>query len=326
MEDIKISIIVPAYNVASYIGRCMESILNSTHRNIEVIAINDGSLDETGEILEAYAERDSRLIVIHQKNAGLIMVREKGISMATGDYIGFVDGDDAVEPDMYERLLKNALEFNADISHCGLCVYWDANTKEMHYGTGNKMVQTSEEALCSLLQSTSFDPSLCNKLYKKSLMADSCLDLTIQSNEDMLRNFVLFSRAKTIVYEDFCGYQYWSRRGSMSNDSKIIQRIQQTAKVRKIILDKASEKVYPYAMRLWLSTYVGTINQNYKNKDIEIRELCKECRLLLKKEKRNISYLIRRQQVAAYMIIYMPCLYRLVYGIYSNRRKSMCIN
>lgn len=315
----KISIIIPAYNVEQYIQRCMDSILASTYRNIEVIAIDDGSTDKTGAILDGYRE-DNRVIVVHQENRGLVAVRETGIAMASGDFVGFVDGDDAIEPDMYERLLKNAMIEKADISHCGLCVIWPDARKELHYGTGKKIVQSGKDALKELLDGVLFDASLCNKLYKRELLADSCLDATVQSNEDMLRNFTLFSRANRVIFEDFCGYQYWSRENSMSNDAKVIQRNRQVMKARRIIRDNASDEILPYATRLMLSTYIGVINQNYQNKDLQMQELCAECRAMLKKEKKSIPCLIQRQQLAAYLIIYAPWLHRIIYRIYDSRR------
>lgn len=316
----KISIIIPAYNVDAYIGRCIDSVLAQTYKNLEIIVIDDGSTDTTGTILDSYAAKDSRIVAVHQENAGLVMVREKGISLATGDYVGFVDGDDAVDEDMYEKLLRNAVEANADISHCGLCVYEPDGRKVSRYGTGKKVVQNGIDALADLLGGVLFDASLCNKLYKKELLMNSCLDTTIQSNEDLLRNFTLFGRATTVVFEDFCGYQYWSRENSMSNDAKAVQRNRQVIKARSIILDNASEAIYPYAKRLLLSTYVGAINQNYHSKDTQMQALCEECRAELKREKKNIPYLIRRQQIAAYLIVYAPWLHRLVYTIYNSRR------
>lgn len=314
-----ITIIVPAYNVEQYIERCITSILRQTYRCLEVIAIDDGSSDATGTILDALAQKDSRLIVVHQANAGLVMVREKGIALASGGYVGFVDGDDAVDPDMYERLLNNLLETNADISHCGLCVYWDDNTIEPHYGTGKKMVQSSAEALRDLLQGKIFDSSLCNKLYRRELLADSCLDVSIQSNEDLLRNFVLFSRANAIVYEDFCGYQYWSRRNSMSNDSHVVRRAQQIIRARKCIADHASDDIKTYAIQAWLSSVVNAVNILTFVPGEEAAAACGMCRSTLRSNRGNIKLLIRRQQLAAWLIIVFPKVHKVVYQIYQKR-------
>ena len=318
--EYKISVIIPAYNVEAYIARCLDSVLSQTYQNLEVIAIDDGSTDKTGAVLDDYAQKDSRVIVVHQKNAGLVMVREKGIALASGDYVGFVDGDDAVDPDMYEKLLKNAVESDADISHCGLCVYETDGRKIMHYGTERKIVQDGSDALCDLLDGVLFDASLCNKLYRRALLKDSCLDVTVQSNEDLLRNFTLFGRASKVVFEDFCGYQYWSRENSMSNDVKILKRNQQVIKARRIILDHAQDEIYICAKRLLLSTYVGAINQNYKSKEPGLLAFCGECRTELKKERKYIPLLIRRQQIAAYLILYVPWLHHFIYRIYDSGR------
>ena len=317
--QLKITIIVPAYNVEPYIERCITSILSQTFHCLEVIAIDDGSSDATGTILDELAQKDDRLIVVHQKNAGLVMVREKGIAMASGNYVGFVDGDDAVDPDMYERLLNNLLETNADISHCGLCVYWDDDTTELHYGTGKKMVQSSAEALRDMLQGKIFAASLCNKLYRRELLADSCLDTSIQSNEDLLRNFVLFSRANSVVYEDFCGYQYWSRRNSMSNDSHAVRRARQIIQARKCIVDNASEAVKVYAIQAWLSAVVNAVYGLTFVQEDDAVAASRTCRKILRSNCGNLNLLIRRQQFAAWLIILSPEIHRVVYRIYQKR-------
>ena len=103
MDDL-ISVIVPAYNVGQYIGKCLDSILGQTYPNLEIILIDDGSTDSTGEICEAYRERDSRIIVVHQQNQGALAARNAGIEQAQGKYIGFVDGDDWISEQMYQEL------------------------------------------------------------------------------------------------------------------------------------------------------------------------------------------------------------------------------
>lgn len=239
--------------------------------------------------------------------------------MATGDFVGFVDGDDAVDSDMYERLLSNLLEADADISHCGLRVYWDDSTIELHYGTGKKMVQSSSDALRDLLQGKIFDSSLCNKLYRRELLSDSCLDLSIQSNEDLLRNFVLFSRAEKIVFEDFCGYQYWSRKNSMSNDAHVVRRALQIIRARKCIADHAAAEVHSYAIQAWLSAVVNAVNILTFVPGAEAEAACRECRATLLANRSEIKLLFRRQQLAAWLIILSLRVHRSVYRIYRNR-------
>ena len=115
----KISIIVPAYNIEAYLGRCLDSLLVQTHENIEIVVVDDGSKDATRTIMDDYASRDNRIKVLHKENGGVTSARLCGVAEASGDWIGFVDGDDYVEPEMFARLLKNALDYHADISHCG---------------------------------------------------------------------------------------------------------------------------------------------------------------------------------------------------------------
>lgn len=317
----KISVIVPCYNIAPWLANCLDSILNQTFRNLEIIVIDDGSTDETCTIIDTYAARDARIVAVHQANFGLVAAREKGINMATGDYIGFVDGDDIIESDMYERLVRNAMKYDADISHCGVSFIWPNSHTEAHYGTGKIIEQDNFTGVCDLLLGEQIEPSLCNKIYARELVINSCLDMTILNNEDLLRNFVLFSRARKSVYEDFCGYGYIQHAGSMSkDDSKIVRSFRHVEKARRLILENCKENIVPYAMRAWLSVYVNQINQYCESKDQELKDLCAECRSVLKREKKNVHYLILRQQIAAYLIIYAPSMHRLVYRIYKARR------
>lgn len=317
----KISVLVPAYNVALWLPSCLDSILAQTYQNLEIIVVNDGSTDNTGTILDSYAKKNGRIVAIHQKNAGLVAARETGIAHATGDYVTFVDGDDTIAPDMYEHLMANALKYKADISHCGMDFVFPDGHIEPHYGTGRLLVQDNIEGLRELLIGELVEPSLCTKLYARYLVTNSCLDKSVLNNEDLLRNFTLFSRANRIVFEDFCGYQYFQRPGSMSKDSsKALQNLKHILRARKLIVDNSSEELYPYAMRLWLSTYINAINQKSDDCDEQMEEFCKECRQVLIREKKNIRHLIKRQQIAAWLIIYAPWLHKIIYRIYKRRR------
>lgn len=115
----KVSIIVPIYNVAKYLPTCLDSIINQTHQNLEILLIDDGSTDDSGNIADSYAKKDSRITVIHQKNQGQSAARNYGLSLASGDYISFVDGDDEVKPDFIEKLLSAHQESTA-LSVCGI--------------------------------------------------------------------------------------------------------------------------------------------------------------------------------------------------------------
>lgn len=120
-----VSIIVPCYNVAPYLDKCMESLTLQTLGDLEIISVNDGSGDDTPAILRAWAERDGRIRVVDRENGGLSAARNTGMALAGGEYIGFVDPDDYVEHSMYGRLLEKARRSDADVTACGYTGFSD---------------------------------------------------------------------------------------------------------------------------------------------------------------------------------------------------------
>ena len=134
----KISIIVPIYNLGEfYINRCVSSILAQTYKDFELILVDDGSTDSSKDICDLMLLKDKRIRVLHKENGGAASARIYGVEHSKGVWITFVDGDDVIESNMYERLLNNAIKYHADISHCGIkyCFY-DGRVK-MHWGTGD---------------------------------------------------------------------------------------------------------------------------------------------------------------------------------------------
>ena len=126
VDEGKISVVVPVYNVEEYLDQCVESLVGQTYKNLEVILVDDGSPDNCPAMCDEWAERDNRIKVIHKENGGVSSARNAALDIASGDYIGFVDSDDWIEPDMYEILIKNAKKYDADISRCaGLFDYCD---------------------------------------------------------------------------------------------------------------------------------------------------------------------------------------------------------
>lgn len=126
----KISIIVPVYNCAPYLSRCIDSILAQTCANLELLLIDDGSTDDSGRICDCYAAADTRVQVLHQVNAGVSAARNAGLEIASGDYIGFVDADDWIDPTMFETLLRHAQDQNAQIVMCDAVTVWDGGRQE----------------------------------------------------------------------------------------------------------------------------------------------------------------------------------------------------
>lgn len=210
-----ISLVIPAYNIQDYLGPTLESILAQTYENLEIIVVNDGSKDNTGNIADAYAAKDSRIKVVHKENGGVTAARLRGVAEAKGDYIGFVDGDDFIEPDMYARLMENLQKYDADISHCGYQMVFPSRV-DYYYNTGKLAEQEGKQGLYDLLEGRFVEPALWNKIYRRELFVglDEWMDPSIRINEDLLMNYYLFRQAGKSVYEDVCPYHYILRQGS----------------------------------------------------------------------------------------------------------------
>ena len=172
----KISIIVPVYNVEKYIRKCLDSILNQTFKEFELILVNDGSIDNSGKICDEYALKDKRIKVIHKKNGGLSSARNAGLDVVRGEYIGFVDSDDWIEPNMYELLYKVAKFKNADIVACNYSQFKEKNKLLKKDGIYlNKIEEIELEKLYEHILEKKYPQiywSAWNKLWKRDLIGN----------------------------------------------------------------------------------------------------------------------------------------------------------
>lgn len=162
-----ISIIVPVYKTGQFLSKCLDSLINQTYKNIEIIIVNDGSPDNAITIAEEYAKKDSRIVVLSQRNRGLSAARNYGIIKSKGEYIGFVDSDDYIEDKMYDYLYKMIKKGNSKIAICGWYVVKDS-IKKCDYNQ-DYITVNSKEATNLLLNHISFDNFACNKLFHRSL-------------------------------------------------------------------------------------------------------------------------------------------------------------
>ncbi len=313
-----ISVIVPAYNIAQWLPRCLDSLLAQTGVELEVIVVNDGSTDETKAVLDAYAAEHDRVRVVHKENGGVTSARLRGVREASGSWIGFVDGDDEIEPEMYLRLLKNAHTFGADISHCGHQVHFPDGRVEYVHNTGELRQQDKLTGLRDLLDGGAVEASLCTKLYRRELFVglEEKIDGSIKNNEDFLMNYYLFDRAEKAVWEDVCPYHYLLRRGSASYGQLSANIIFDPIRVRQSILESCRPSLREDARRALLRNCLFAYAQLSVNSGPELKTWRQQVRQLLKEQKPYFSLLSLRNQVLAQMICTAPWSFRLAYGAY----------
>ncbi|MBQ9414450.1 MAG: glycosyltransferase family 2 protein [Clostridia bacterium] len=316
-----VSIIIPVYNVAPYLPRCLDSVLAQTYASIEVVCVDDGSPDEAGAILDDYAKKDVRIKVIHKENAGVSAARLDGVKAATGDYIGFVDGDDEIEPDMYERLIHNLQKADADISHCGHVVIYPDGHNEFFYGTKKKISQNKTDALKDLLLGN-FEPGLCNKLYKRTVVErfyhSGKMNQSIKFHEDLLMNYYLFREAETSVFEDVCLYRYMKREGSASAPDLHIETPDALSVSRQMYEDSIGTPEERAAKTAYLSTALHQYNNLLGKGDdyTAEKQMVKEA---LDMTRDAAAGLGKKQRIFLKLIRHTPHLYRLIFRVAKGR-------
>lgn len=231
-----VSVIVPIYNTAEYLPECLDSLLGQTYRNLEIILIDDGSPDKAGAIADAYAERDSRIKVIHKENGGVSRARNVGIDQATGEYIAFVDSDDAVTADYFELLLHHARSQDADIC---FCISHIMGTPPDPERSPEYHVFSGEEGLKHLLLADLFGCAP-NKMFRSRILDNYRFQEDIAINEDLLMNYTLFGKAERICFVDRHKYLYRHREGSASR-SGFNRKQLDTIRVNRAILDSLTD-------------------------------------------------------------------------------------
>lgn len=222
MKTPKISVIIPVYKVEPYLRGCLNSIVNQTYENLEIILVDDGSPDGCGAICDEYAARDRRIRVIHKTNGGVSSARNAGLRAAAGEWIGWVDSDDWIEPDMYEYLLSHALSAGADITVCGrLERYRD---RSVFRGWEREETLDTETALELLLKNDVMQNYLWDKLWRRGLF-DGLSFPEGRTFEDIAIMHRLFVRARRIVCLPEAKYNYFQRPGSIVDDVSLVNRV-----------------------------------------------------------------------------------------------------
>ena len=262
----KISVIMPVYQAEQYLSDAVNSVLLQSFTDFELLLIDDGSTDGSPQICDALAMQDARIQVLHQPNCGVSAARNKGIALARGEYISFVDADDFIAPNMLEVLYQNAREHGADISCCGLVQVDLQGVAHTQYCTGERvLVRDMEYLIGQFFVSPVYKEVLygpCNKIIRADIVKAVCFDTRFTIAEDLLFNFVCLEKANSLYLDNQGLYTYVKRKDSAT--TKVFsQKRFDYIEVADILLEscrRSHPAVYPDALA-W--TYVHKLNMCY---------------------------------------------------------------
>jgi len=244
----QLSIIVPVYQAEKYLENCLDSILAQSFTQFELLLIDDGSTDNSGKICDNYSQLDSRVKVIHKKNEGQALARNIGIDSALGQYIGFVDNDDLLKPDMFEVLINNIIQSNSDISSCSF-IQKDENgnlTHEKH--SYLKHIFSNKEGVKEILSREKLDIYVWTKIYNKDFLDKNNIRFESGKNdEDILFNYQAYTFAQKTVIEDNPLYIYNHRNHSASRTypKKYLEKYLSGTLYRVNKIESLTEEKYP---------------------------------------------------------------------------------
>lgn len=325
----KISVIVPIYNVEIYIRKCIDSILNQTYKNIEVILIEDGSPDKCGMICDEYAEKDNRIVVIHKKNEGVSASRNTGLNIATGQYIAFVDADDYIHPKMYEVLMSISSLNNTQISACNISFVdnnTDTNYKETMQIPSSSLLSSDDFFKKMLNCKEMIRIGIWNKIFRSDIIGNIRFHTDLKMAEDIVFLIQVLFKTDQISYIPASYYYYTEQRdGAATQCSYGLLEKQRFLGFQRIIKYISENRpnllnniiVYKCINADLIAISKMIISKEKDKKTLEyVRKELKEN--YIKIIRSNISS-IRKIQISTYIL--SPCLYYKILSVYFTLRK-----
>lgn len=247
MKSPVVSVIIPVYNTAKYLPKCLDSILEQNLSNIEIICVDDGSTDGSDKILEQYKRNDSRIIVIHQENAGSAAARNTGLGIARGTFIGFSDSDDYLEPNMYETLVREARNSNAEVVICGANIYpEDPRADQWLYDSLSPERKMYDKYDASLAFSNIYTNNfLWRTLIRTKLIKENHIlfdeDLKLGEDKTFLCNVYPCAKRISVIPDKLYNY-CWHREGSLMDTMAYVSNTQKLEK-HCLLVDRITDCV-----------------------------------------------------------------------------------
>lgn len=321
MGNPRVSIIVPIYNVEKYLDRCMNSLVNQTLKDIEIIMVDDGSPDNCPKMCDEWAKKDSRIKVIHKKNGGLGYARNSGLDVATGKYIAFVDSDDFVKTDMYETLFNKIEEYGADTIFCGLFKYWNGNkvieirnVDKTTVFEGDDVIKLALDFVGSPVSEKKdwkYEMSVWHSLYSNEVIQKYHIRFRTEReilSEDIVFQELYLPHVKKVIYVSEPYYYYcFNNGGSLTHaiydSSKYTRMISLYHCLCDLTQDKDPKclRAQRFLIAYMRANVMGLMESNYSYRQTKayLKELCD------KKVWEQISYPISTLSLHSFIIAYL---------------------
>ena len=309
----KISLIVPIYNIEECVEECIESILNQTFKDFEVILVDDGSTDNSLNICRKYEKKDTRITVVHKKNGGLSDARNAGIDKACGEYLCFIDGDDFIVNDTLENMYNLILKNNTQISICNMVRYYGDEDTDIFYKPSEKEIVLEGNDRFETLE----QPSVCNKMFKSDLFNGVRFPYG-KYYEDTFVYHELVMKASSVVLTGEDSYYYRCRRGSILDGgyTKKYFDFMEAVYLRATFLDK--NNIHEYADEAYLHVY-SSLSNAYHNIDINSEEIKSLFDIAKNRYNKAFNRLIKdkhfniKQKIRFVLLRYSPSLHCKIY-------------
>lgn len=264
----KISVVIPIYNVEKYLDRCILSVVNQKYVNLEIILVDDGSTDSSGQICDLWERKDKRIVALHKENGGLSDARNFGMERASGDLISFVDSDDYIEEGFFSRLYAVMSKYNADIVECNSVMFYGETCS--NYVISDKVVEFSaEDALRELIMQRQFRQTVWNKLYRRNLVTE--IFPVGKINEDEYWTYKIFANSDKIAHLDDELYFYFQREDSIMHRKYDVRRIDgvNAQEERMIFLKDKYPSLYSVSILYYLNACIYHFQTLQRNKETD---------------------------------------------------------
>ncbi len=318
MKNLKVSVIIPAYNVSNYIGECIDSILSQSYSNLEVIIVDDGSTDNTAEICKAF--KDSRIRYFKKENGGVSSARNYGLDCVQGACVLFVDSDDFLEKNMIEVLVDKMVKSNSDISVCGAYKYYSDGRKIENQQTQSEIILDKLTSIKWIYDFDHYGSGLWNKLFRVEVLKDIRFPIG-KVAEDYSVMYKVFYRANKIIYDSIPLYNYRQRQSSLTKRKKtsfdVLEAIENYVEFSR----EKEPKLLKNSIYAYTFSCLGVYNTILKNKDkkSELKNLKKKIysnySIAIKEEKK------RKRKIQLWIFRYLNFLYPIVYKIYMLKER-----